>query len=440
MNFNAFFPSLLIAFADILYFLKTTIGDLGMFSFLPISKHTNTELHEPGWLHKPASFVCVSGIIMPYKMKNDDGDTLYGTIRNELSTGPHAILETEHLLGQDGPGQFVREWMNPLTIGLFAISNSVLPKSKFDDLPTLYNERTYWTGNWYVPKSIQEDLAAKGDPNFSSSGEKKNGDKNTGKDTKEIVLEFIESQKKMEGVPPAYIGWGSMVAVSPEHMTRTAVNSLKLAGMSGIVLGGFAKLDIGMLLKDDNETSEDNEERKLLYEYAKNHVLFLQSAPHDWLFPRCSVTVHHGGAGTTAAALRSGVPTIVTPCIADQFDNAALIESSGCGVGFTKPLKNISSQELADSILKCCAVVGDKGDIESSSNMCSNSKRIAITLGEEDGIQNAIQAITTFVTTRLDTGEWEKEFETRLEQRIKRPWGFLYACYRMLFYNSPFEE
>ena len=55
-----------------------------------------------------------------------------------------------------------------------------------------------------------------------------------------------------------------------------------------------------MLLKDDNETSEDNEERKLLYEYAKNHVLFLQSAPHDWLFPRCSVTVHHGGAGTTA--------------------------------------------------------------------------------------------------------------------------------------------
>mmetsp|Transcript_29447 Transcript_29447/g.43013 ORF Transcript_29447/g.43013 Transcript_29447/m.43013 type:complete len:359 (-) Transcript_29447:441-1517(-) len=300
MNFNAFFPSLLIAFADILYFLKTTIGDLGMFSFLPISKHTNTELHEPGWLHKPASFVCVSGIIMPYKMKNDDGDTLYGTIRNELSTGPHAILETEHLLGQDGPGQFVREWMNPLTIGLFAISNSVLPKSKFDDLPTLYNERTYWTGNWYVPKSIQEDLAAKGDPNFSSSGEKKNGDKNTGKDTKEIVLEFIESQKKMEGVPPAYIGWGSMVAVSPEHMTRTAVNSLKLAGMSGIVLGGFAKLDIGMLLKDDNETSEDNKERELLYEYAKNHVLFLQSAPHDWLFPRCSVTVHHGGAGTTA--------------------------------------------------------------------------------------------------------------------------------------------
>jgi sterol 3beta-glucosyltransferase len=47
-------------------------------------------------------------------------------------------------------------------------------------------------------------------------------------------------------------------------------------------------------------------------------TLFLESAPHDWLFPRCRAVVHHGGAGTTAASLRAGVPSIVIPHAADQ--------------------------------------------------------------------------------------------------------------------------
>jgi sterol 3beta-glucosyltransferase len=49
-----------------------------------------------------------------------------------------------------------------------------------------------------------------------------------------------------------------------------------------------------------------------------NNVLFLESAPHNWLFPRCKVIIHHGGAGTTGAGLRSGKPNIVVPFAGDQ--------------------------------------------------------------------------------------------------------------------------
>ena len=42
-------------------------------------------------------------------------------------------------------------------------------------------------------------------------------------------------------------------------------------------------------------------------------VLLIGSAPHDKLFPMCSAVVHHGGAGTTAAGLRAGKPTVIVP-------------------------------------------------------------------------------------------------------------------------------
>jgi UDP:flavonoid glycosyltransferase YjiC (YdhE family) len=49
-----------------------------------------------------------------------------------------------------------------------------------------------------------------------------------------------------------------------------------------------------------------------------DHIFKLEAAPHDWLFPRMTAVVHHGGAGTTAAGLRAGVPNIVVPFFLDQ--------------------------------------------------------------------------------------------------------------------------
>lgn len=315
----------------------------------------------------------------------------------------------------DSFSYLIREWMNPITPNLFAISDAVLPKSKFDDLPPVYAQKTTWTGNWYVSIQIQEELAKKGDKNFSSAT-------NDG-DNLQLIQDFIDTLNA-NGETPAYIGWGSMVAVSPQHMTRMAVESLKQANLSGIICGGFAKLSKDLLSKVDD---------KELIDYADKHILFSQSAPHDWLFKKCCTVVHHGGAGTLAASLRSGVPTIITPCVADQYDNASLIEGAGCGVGFKKALKKTTAQDLAKALKTCT-------DNENNETIQSNCKRIARAMESEDGIKTAVQIINEFMTTKVDSGEWKSDFDARLEQRTLDSWTFGKAFSRLLFYKHPFVE
>lgn len=54
--------------------------------------------------------------------------------------------------------------------------------------------------------------------------------------------------------------------------------------------------------------------------HAGNAVLVLEAAvPHAWLLRRCSAVLHHGGSGTTAAALRAGVAQVIVPMMMDQF-------------------------------------------------------------------------------------------------------------------------
>merc|ERR1712224_1013155 len=168
------------------------------------------------------------------------------------------------------------------------------------------------------------------------------------------------------------MGWGSMVAVSAEHMACLAVRSLMKAKQRGIILGGWAELDADKL-----RGQADSEQ---LEAYAKDNVLFVQTAPHEWLFPQCSVIVHHGGSGTTAAALRAGVPSIITPCAFDQFDNAQLLESHGCGVA-TRQLSKVTPEQLSKAMLMCAQ----------DQNIIAKSKEMSKKLLKEDGLGNAVK-------------------------------------------------
>ncbi|TMR41581.1 glycosyltransferase family 1 protein [Actinomadura geliboluensis] len=94
------------------------------------------------------------------------------------------------------------------------------------------------------------------------------------------------------GPAPVYVGFGSMVPKDSAMTDLTVRTALKLAGVRGIVQG-------------DPATSDE-------------HVLAVRDVPHAWLFPRMAAVVHHGGAGTTAAGLRAGVPTVVCPFFGDQ--------------------------------------------------------------------------------------------------------------------------
>jgi UDP:flavonoid glycosyltransferase YjiC (YdhE family) len=56
----------------------------------------------------------------------------------------------------------------------------------------------------------------------------------------------------------------------------------------------------------------------LALESTPEHVHLIEGAPHDRLFPLVGAAMHHGGAGTTGASLRAGLPTIICPFFGDQ--------------------------------------------------------------------------------------------------------------------------
>jgi len=174
------------------------------------------------------------------------------------------------------------------------------------------------------------------------------------------------------GEPPVYMGWGSMIV--PERTACLAVRALRRAGLRGVVLGGWARLGAHM--------PEGEPDQKELEEYIADNVLFVQSAPHEWLFPKCAATVHHGGAGTVAAALRSGMPTVITPCGLDQPDNARIVEASGCGVALGQ-ISVLTVEDLARALARCTE----------DPEMRERCRAMGERLRSEDGLHATVAAI-----------------------------------------------
>jgi len=197
---------------------------------------------------------------------------------------------------------------------------------------------------------------------------------------------FVEA-----GAPPVYLGWGSMIV--PRRVAAVAVRALRHAGLRGVLLGGWAKLDASAL-----EGEPDQEE---LEKYAAENILFVGSAPHEWLFPRCTATVHHGGAGTVAAALRAGVPTVVTPCGLDQHDNARLVERCGCGVGLGH-ISGLAAEGLAAALVRC-------RDDEEMRARCSS---MGARLRSEDGLGAAVAAIDRYLARKARESKAEVVMHT----------------------------
>jgi sterol 3beta-glucosyltransferase len=106
------------------------------------------------------------------------------------------------------------------------------------------------------------------------------------------LLNFLDS-----GPPPVYVGFGSMHNEDPETATRLVVEALQITGQRGILLTGWGGLK-------EVAGAED--------------CFVVDAVPHDWLFPQMAAVVHHGGAGTTAASFRAGVPSVVVPFMCDQ--------------------------------------------------------------------------------------------------------------------------
>ncbi len=169
------------------------------------------------------------------------------------------------------------------------------------------------------------------------------------------VVDFLQA-----GPPPVYVGFGSMNTTSPEKVTKLVVSALSSAKQRGILLSGWG----GLHQSDLPDT-----------------VLMVESIPHSWLFPQMAAIVHHGGAGTTAASLRSGVPSILIPFGIDQHFWAQRIMDLGVGPR-PIPRDKLTASGLAQAIL---AAVGDQA-------MRSRAAKIGEHIQAEDGIGQAVEA------------------------------------------------
>src|SRR5262249_5130227 len=107
------------------------------------------------------------------------------------------------------------------------------------------------------------------------------------------LLAFLAAGERL-----IYVGFGSCVVQDPVAVSRTIFAALEKAGARGIVSRGWGNLG---------------------GEAPPAHVHLIDDCPHDWLFPRCRAVCHHGGAGTTAAGLRAGLPTGGVPFFGGQF-------------------------------------------------------------------------------------------------------------------------
>ena len=101
------------------------------------------------------------------------------------------------------------------------------------------------------------------------------------------------------GSKPIYIGFGSMTTSHAAALTNVVLEAVKMSGHRAVLATGWGGLN--------NSAGSDD-----------SRVFILRNAPHDYLFPRVAAAVHHGGAGTTAAAVRAGIPSVIVPFYGDQ--------------------------------------------------------------------------------------------------------------------------
>ena len=126
-------------------------------------------------------------------------------------------------------------------------------------------------------------------------------------DIDDAVLSWIA-----DGTPPIYFGMGSTPITPP-------------AEIIGMIIGATAELNERLLIcTGPNDVSE--------FDHF-DHVKFVSAVGHTAVLPRCRAAVHHGGAGTTAAAMRAGIPSLVLWLWLDQPVWAAGIQQLGSGIG-----------------------------------------------------------------------------------------------------------
>ena len=144
----------------------------------------------------------------------------------------------------------------------------------------------------------------------------------------------------------------------PAELARSVVHALALTGQRAVVLTGWGGLSAAELPRE---------------------ICAVDWVPFDWLFPRVAAVVHHGGAGTTAASLRAGVPTVIVPFFLDQYYWGRRVFELGAG---TRPIprKRLQADTLAAALQLATT----------DPNMRERAAALGERIRAEDGVERAV--------------------------------------------------
>jgi sterol 3beta-glucosyltransferase len=177
-------------------------------------------------------------------------------------------------------------------------------------------------------------------------------------------LEAFIKKARDDGMKLVYIGFGSIPVSDSKQLTQQIVDAVLKADVRCIFSKGWS---------DHFDKSDPNAPA------LPSAIYQVRAVPHDWLFTQIDAAVHHGGAGTTGASLRAGLPTVIKPFFGDQFFFATRAEDLGVGVY----LKKITVHALG----KALWLATHDERIRTKARMLGEKIR------QENGVENAINAI-----------------------------------------------
>jgi sterol 3beta-glucosyltransferase len=174
------------------------------------------------------------------------------------------------------------------------------------------------------------------------------------------LTDFIKKARD-DGKKLVYVGFGSIVVQDSAALTNTIIRSILKADVRCILSKGWSdRLD----KKDASEIEAP----------LPPEILQIKSAPHDWLFRQIDAAAHHGGAGTTGASLRAGLPTIVKPFFGDQYFFGSRVEDLGVGIHLKKLNVSVFSRALWEACNSQRMIVKAKVLGEAIRKVCKRSK------------------------------------------------------------------
>jgi sterol 3beta-glucosyltransferase len=169
------------------------------------------------------------------------------------------------------------------------------------------------------------------------------------------------------GQPPLYFGFGSIFGRDPKRVTQIILEAIRRTGIRALLARGWGGLEPG-----DSELSQS--------------VMFIDDAPHSWLFPQVNAVVHHGGCGTTAAGLLAGKPSIVCPFFGDQPFWARHVKRLGVGPS-PIPQKRLTVESLCHAIER----------VMKDSTMREKAAALGRRIRKEKGTSNAAAFINQWI-------------------------------------------